>query len=688
MAELRPYPFTALVRRMFRELAQSDSVFDLPARQFVRGDQDLDLSVRFHRQRASSPLGPAAGPQTQMAQNVVLSWLGGCRIMELKTVQILDELEIPRPCIDVHTVGLNAEWSQELKLEQSLDEYVKGAMLVEMLRAEALPPAPGFGDVVYDMSVGYDLAGVASPRVAAFIRGMQDAQRRVDEFRSQIPPEFARLCDLDFPTRLSDTLTLSTFHGCPPAEIERIIDHLMREHRLHSIIKFNPMLLGPEETHGLLYDVLGYHDMKVPDSAFERDTTWEQAVEIVERLAETAAELDLGLGVKFSNTLIVENDRGFLAPGEKEVYLSGQPLHVLAMQLVRRFRRRFGNRFPISFAAGVDRQNFADAVALGLVPITVCTDLLRKGGYGRLHGYHQELRRRLTAVGATDVAGFILAAYGQAEAALERLGLAAGDPRGERCRAALERGADLRAAAGDELYQRWTSAAALLNTERYVEAATGDPRYARAATDTPPRKIGSHLELFDCITCDICVPVCPNDANFTYGSEQREIPVESLTRQDGGWRLERRPPLMLSRRHQIASFADFCNDCGNCDIFCPEDGGPYVIKPRFFGRAEDWRGSPQLDGFYLERRTDRDLALGRFDGREFRLEVEGDEMIYAGEGFRIRFRPEDPAGSATGEGEGAVDLTYCHILDYLRRAVLDSAQVNYVNALRSGESGA
>ena len=119
---------------MFRELEQNQAIFDLPSTRFYRGDEDLDYSVSLHGHRASSPLGPAAGPQTQMAQNLVLSWLGGSRIMELKTVQIIDTLEIPRPCIDVHTVGLNAEWSQELTLEQSLDEYVKGAMLIQMLQ--------------------------------------------------------------------------------------------------------------------------------------------------------------------------------------------------------------------------------------------------------------------------------------------------------------------------------------------------------------------------------------------------------------------------------------------------------------------------------------------------------------------------------------------------------------------------
>ena len=57
-------------------------------------------------------------------------------------------------------------------------------------------------------------------------------------------------------------------------------------------------------------------------------------MDMVGGLAETADELGLGFGVKFSNTMIVENTRGFLAPGVDEVYLSGQPLHILAMHLV------------------------------------------------------------------------------------------------------------------------------------------------------------------------------------------------------------------------------------------------------------------------------------------------------------------------------------------------------------------
>ncbi|HQZ17691.1 MAG TPA: glutamate synthase, partial [Vicinamibacteria bacterium] len=232
MAELRPYPFAALVRRALRELDERNSVFDLPVEKGFYGREERDLSIRFHHHRPSSPLGPAAGPQTQMAQNIVLSWLSGCRVMELKTVQIKDDLQIPRPCIDMETVGYNVEWSQELRLEESLDEYVKGSMLIEILKESGrLKLAPGFDRVIFDMSVGYDLAGIQSEKIQRFIAGLQDATAIVDRLRAEIPAEYARYRDLDFNPKLSDTLTLSTFHGCPPDEIERILAFLLEHNQ-------------------------------------------------------------------------------------------------------------------------------------------------------------------------------------------------------------------------------------------------------------------------------------------------------------------------------------------------------------------------------------------------------------------------------------------------------------------------
>lgn len=680
MAELRPYPFGALLTRMFRELAEHDAIFHLPRRKFVQGDPRHDTSVVFQGHVAGSPLGPAAGPQSQMAQNIVLSWLSGCRIFELKTVQILDALTIPRPCIDMQTVGYNVEWSQELRLEQSLEEYVKGAMAVRILEASGqLPTPPSFAPLVYDMSVGYDLAGIKSDRVQAFVRGMMDCTALVDRLRAQIPPELAQYRDLDFQTQLSDTLTLSTFHGCPPDEIESIIAYLLEQVGLHCIVKLNPTLLGPQPLRALLHDQLGYTEQRVPDSAFENDTRWEQAEGFVERLSARAQALGLRFGVKFSNTLIVDNHRQFFPAAEAQMYLSGTPLHVLAMNLVGRFRERFGDRHPISFSAGIDQRNFADAVALGLVPITVCSDLLKPGGYGRTQAYFKELYRRMDAVGAGTIDDFVLRAHGHGPAALEGLGLDA--PTQAACRRALEDGGSLDEAVADHaLAARWLSAVKVLNTRSYVEAVSADPRYALAQNQKPPKKVGSHLVLLDCLTCDKCLPVCPNDANFTFVLPEGEVPVLKLRKGPQGWQSEPGEPIAVTKKHQIANFADFCNECGNCDVFCPEDGGPYVVKPRFFGSGDDWRHFDGHDGFYVEVAGPRRTVLGRFGGQDFEAQIEGPRVSFRGPGFAVSFDPADPVGTIEGQAQGEVDLTFFHLMRMVSGAVLDAGD-NYVSAI-------
>jgi putative selenate reductase len=582
LAELAPYPFGALARRMFRELERRDAIFDLPERKFVLGDERRDVSVRFHRHVAATPFGPAAGPNTQLAQNIVLSWLAGGRIIELKTVQVKDDLIIPRPCIDMQTVGYNVEWSQELTLEQSLEEYVKAALLIRMLVASGrLSMAPGFDRTVFDMSVGYDLAGIRSERVQAFLAGMADATPIIERLRREIPAELGHLRDVDMPARLSDSLTLSTFHGCPPDEIERIVDFLMRERQLSCVVKLNPTLLGKDTMHDLLHDRLGYTELRVPDAAFDKDTKWEQAVDFVGRLGDTARSLGLCFGVKFTNTLIVENHRKVFPASEPVMYLSGSPMHVLAMNLVRRFRRTFGDRYPISFSAGIERANFPDAVALGLVPVTMCSDLLKPGGYGRGFGCFEELAKRMDEVGAATVDDFILRAYGT------------GGP-------------------------TEFAAAKLRNTEQYVERATADPRYHSEQNQRVPRKIGKKLKLFDCISCDKCVAVCPNDANFAIA-------------------------LPLEQPRQFINFADFCNDCGNCDVFCPEDGGPYLRKPRVFIDRARWAADAPRDAILIEA----DAVTGRFDGVEYR----GDQ--------------ESP---------------FAETLNQLREGILAPNEVNYVSA--------
>jgi putative selenate reductase len=676
MAELTPIPFAILATRLFSELEQKKAAFDLPERFFYSGSSTRDLSLNLHGCRASTPFGPAAGPHTQLAQNIVLAWLCGGRFMELKTVQIKDDLEIPRPCIDMQTVGFNVEWSQELKLEQSLEEYVKASMLIEMLQASGR--AAGCTDTVFDMSVGYDLAGISSPPVRGFLAGLMDASPVVERLRAQIPPALERFRGLPFRTRISDTLTLSTFHGCPPGEIEAIAQFLLREMGLNVVVKLNPTLLGRETLLEILHDRLGHTELMVPDAAFEGDPKWDQIEAIVNRLGDLAAQLGRGFGVKFSNTLLVKNHKNFFPATEAQMYMSGVPLHVLAMALVRQFRAVFGDRFPVSFSAGIDEGNFAQAVALGLKPVTVCSDLLKAGGYGRAIKYLQALETRMDAVGARSIDDYIVRAFGHGQAALDGLGLA--EERAGACRLALGNQEDLAAAAGPH-FPAWVSACLLLNTETYVGGLMEDPRYRRAEHLPAPRKIGSRLALFDCtIACNKCLPVCPNDANFAFVIPPGSYPVERLVPAPGGWRSEPAGALEFKRHRQVGNFADACNECGNCDVFCPEDGGPYLAKSRFFGSAAAWKEAPDRDGFAFALEGETLTMHGRFEGEEVLLQrTPGRKLRYSGKGFDLRLDLADPIGSVEGQADGAVDLRRLRTMDLIRMAVASPQANNFVS---------
>ncbi len=635
---------------MFRELEARQRIFDLPSSAFVTGGGLHDYSVRFHGRVASTPFGPAAGPHSQLAQNIVLSWLAGGRIIELKTVQADDHVSIPRPSIDARTVGFNVEWSQELTLEQSLDEYVKASMLIRMLAASGLVAfAPGFDRHLFDVSVGYDFAGVSSERVQNFIRGLRDATTVIERLAGEVPAEWAPYSNVDFDPCVASSVTLSTFHGCPPEDVERTAALLLRDLGVPAVIKLNPTLLGFDEARRLLHDALGYDDIHLSREAFDRDLRWDRMCAIVERLERVARDAGAGFGVKFTNTLVVENDGGFLPSGERWKYLSGAPLHVLAMHLVRRFRREFGSRVPVSFSGGIDRMNFADAVALGLTPITVCTDFLKPGGYARGHKYFAELARRMDAAGARTIDEFVLRAYGRAEESPHPLDV---------------------------------SQAALLNTEHYVGDLENDPRYARERNQRPPRKVGRSLSLWDCLSCDKCVPACPNDANFTFALPVGEIPRETVRRDNGGWQSCLEGAVTIVMTHQIGNFADLCNDCGHCDALCPEDGGPHRKKPRFYGSVDTWRAAAPDDGFYLHATATGDLMMARFDGREYSAFFRDGFVCYVGPGFVVEFLERHPTASIRGDASGDVDLTFFRIMNALRLAVLSSPGSNYVNCLQ------
>jgi len=677
MARLKPYPFGALVTHMLRELDAKQSVFGLPASGFYHGDPHRDFSVSVHDTIAASPLGAAAGPHTQLAQNIVLSWLAGARVIELRTVQTADGVDCPRPSVDVGTAGFHLELGHELTMEQALEEYVKASMLIDVLRAgDELRTLPGFESVYLDLGLGFELKDIQGERIGAFIEAMQDASGAVDWLRREIPTAYKRYRDLDFTTALATSVTITVGPGPTLDELEPVLVHLLKERRLDCFVKFSPTLLGHGDSMRLLHTELGYSKIALPAESFTDNLRWEQAVALMERLGETATEEGRGVGAKFSGGLPVQNQDARLAQERATADLTGPPLHLLAIELVRRFRKHFRDRFPISFSGGIHRANFPDAVALGLAPVTVCSDLLKPGGYGRLGAYHRDLSKRMAAVGADNVDEFIVSAYGRAEETLAALGLSEASRTRKKCLDALRTGGNLRRTAGAELFGRWVEEAKLRNTEHYAERILADREYAAEHHARPPEKVKSELTLFDCLTCDECIAVCPNRAAFAVSVPEPEIPTETVVRSDWGWEWVRERGRPFKANHQIAIFADLCNACGNCDVFCPEQGGPHLRKPLLFTSLAAFHDDRGRDGFFLGLQK----VHARIEGREYHIELDRGWVNYVGDGFRFRFNETKPQDTLTGEATVEVDMTPYHIMRILQMGVLHPAAVNFLTS--------
>lgn len=402
---MTPMPFGQLIDWVLTEQKTKGTVFGLHKPYQAKEAYNRTIFGR----NLETPLGPAAGPHTQLTQNIAASYYGGSRFFELKTVQIIDgeDLPVSKPCIRADDECYNCEWSTELYVPQALDEYIKAWVLLHVMAKEFdLGAVDGFQ---FNMSVGYDLEGIKSPKIDHFIESMKDA-KDTEAFRSCIQylldhaSLFQKLTKEDIEgisSRICNSVTLSTLHGCPPQEIERIAVYLMEEKGLHTFIKCNPTLLGYSFARQTMDD-MGYDYVAFGDFHFRDDLQYEDAVPMLQRLIALAGEKNLEFGVKITNTFPVDVKAGEL-PSE-EMYMSGKALYPLSIALAAKLSKEFDGKLRISYSGGADYFNLKKIVEAGIWPVTVATTLLKPGGYQRLWQLAKETEKEQVVFAGVDVA--------------------------------------------------------------------------------------------------------------------------------------------------------------------------------------------------------------------------------------------------------------------------------------------
>lgn len=386
---MRPMSFGDLINWIKEEYKNEGKVFGVRKEAFYKNESKTKLKTIFGDE-ISSCVGPAAGPHSQLAQNILTAYLTGARFIELKTVQILDGEEIQkaiaRPCILAEDECYNCEWSTELKVEEAFEEYIKAYFLIQVFAKEF--NLSNKKDFAYNMSCGYDLEGIKSPKIDSYIEGLKNAENTeiFKECMSYLKENidlFDNFTEEDLEAispKICNSITLSTLHGCPAHEIEAIAKYLLTEKKLNTFIKCNPTILGYDYARNTL-DNMGYDYIEFTDFHFKDDLQYEDAVVMFNKLLDLAKEKDLVFGLKLSNTFPVDVKRGEL-PAE-EMYMSGRALLPLTLSMAAKLSEEFDGKLPMSYSGGADAGNIVEIFDAIGQPITVATTILKPGGYVR-----------------------------------------------------------------------------------------------------------------------------------------------------------------------------------------------------------------------------------------------------------------------------------------------------------------
>ena len=453
-----PIPIKHLISWIVKEYKSEKTIFGIPEEKFYYKKDDS--SFRVFGEKCETALGPAAGPHTQVTQNIAAAYLTGGRFFELKTVQIMDTLEIEKPCIDAEQETFNTEWSTELTVPQAFDEYVKAWFILHLLNEMYGFSKSDERAFVFNMSVGYDLEGIKSPKIDGFIEGLKDASATEIFKECQVAlkesieaGEIPGLSDASFvdaiSPNISNSLTLSTMHGTPPEDQEKICRYMMAEKGLHTYVKLNPTLHGYHYVKEA-FENLGYEHLSLKEESFSHDMQYPDAVKMLKSLLAQAEESGVEFGVKLSNTLAVVNDKGTLPTDE--MYMSGRALYPLTVNLALKLSEEFKGKLTISYSGGADAFNLADLLKAGMKPITLATYFLKPGGYARMTQLAEIAEEEKEALKLTEV--------------------------------------DMK------------------EMVRVAKDSLTNPRYAKEGKSEAPMKVDQSLELLDCFIAP-CIVGCP-----------------------------------------------------------------------------------------------------------------------------------------------------------------------------------
>ena len=131
--------------------------------------------------------------------------------------------------------------------------------------------------------------------------------------------------------------------------------------------------------------------------------------------------------------------------------------------------------------------------------------------------------------------------------------------------------------------------------------------------------------------CNICVSVCPNLANVYYEIAPFKKKYPQINFENGDYKITSWDEFTVIQKYQIININDFCNECGNCDTFCPTSGAPYKVKPKFALSKESF---DEINKGYL---LEGNKLIYKEDNELYELVLNADEILYSDKYFESTF---------------------------------------------------
>ncbi len=173
--------------------------------------------------------------------------------------------------------------------------------------------------------------------------------------------------------------------------------------------------------------------------------------------------------------------------------------------------------------------------------------------------------------------------------------------------------------------------------------------------------------------CNICIGVCPNFSNVSFEAEPTELPVWEVTLNGDDYTIEKIDTFIIKQGNQIFNIGDFCNECGNCDTFCPTSGAPYKTKPHFYLTEESFN-SEEI-GYYLNNKSLKFKSNGRLELLSFK----DDFLIYETSEVVVKFNQNDFSVSDIkfkSDAANGIELRHAAEMYFLLKSLIDYSLFN------------